>query len=119
MIEEIEREKKNEKEPFYIPPPADPFAEPYICDVPPGTDGVELRDMPVSPGVPEMARGGRHMGYREAVDIFMRLAKSHQRTAEEVTALEMGARAMCRRHFQRQRNWARRREAANAEGSAE
>ena len=53
------------------------------------------------------------MGYREAVDIFMRLAKSRQRTAEEVAALEMGARQMCRRHFQRQRNWARRREAAN------
>ena len=93
-------ETETEKEVFTPPPvtepPTDPVGEPQ-------------------PPPPEKER---HMGYREAVDIFMRLAKSRQRTAEEVTALEMAARQMCRRHFQRQRNWARRREAANEEGGA-
>ena len=55
------------------------------------------------------------MSRLEAVAILMRLARSRSRTEDEVVALEMGARRMFCRHFQSQRNWARRRAAANGE----
>jgi peptidoglycan hydrolase CwlO-like protein len=51
-----------------------------------------------------------HMGKPEAIAILARLAARRDLTAEEVTALEMGARRLLAKHCQRQRNWARRRE---------
>ena len=56
-----------------------------------------------------------HMSRSEAITILMRLAAGRTRTVEEVTALQMGALRLLTRSFQRQRNWARRREVeANA-----
>lgn len=56
-----------------------------------------------------------HMSRSEAITVLMRLAAGRTRTVEEVTALQMGALRLLTRSFQRQRNWARRREvAANA-----
>jgi len=60
----------------------------------------------------------RHMSRPEAAQVLMELAASRDRTAREIDALEMGARRMMCRHFQRQRNWARRREAKKEGGEA-
>lgn len=54
----------------------------------------------------------QHMSRSEAITILMRLAAGRTRTVEEVTALQMGALRLLTRSFQRQRNWARRREVA-------
>lgn len=53
-----------------------------------------------------------HMSRSEAITILMRLAAGRTRTVDEVTALQMGALRLLTRSFQRQRNWARRREVA-------
>ena len=68
-------------------------------DLPSGADGVEPKP-----------RGERHLSNGEAIAILARLAAERKRTVDEVTALEMGARRMLCRAFQKQRNWARRRE---------
>ena len=68
-------------------------------DLPSGADGVEPK-----------LRGERHMSNIEAAAILGRMAAASWVTVDEVTALEMGARRLMNRHFQRQRNWARRRE---------
>ena len=60
-------------------------------------------------GVEPMSRGERHMSKVEAAAILGRMAAASWVTVDEVTALEMGARRLMNRHFQRQRNWARRR----------
>ena len=73
------------------------MAQPTTHDLPPGFDGVE-------PGIPE-----RHISKGEAIAILARLAAERTRTVDEVTALEMGARLLLCRAFQKQRNWARRR----------
>lgn len=65
-------------------------------DLPSGADGVV-------PGE------DRHLSNGEAIAILARLAAERKRTVDEVTALEMGARRMLCRAFQKQRNWARRR----------
>ena len=70
---------------------------PIPTSLPGGFDGVE-------PGMPE-----RHLTNGEAIAILARLAGERTRTVDEVTALEMGARRMLCRAFQKQRNWARRR----------
>ena len=51
----------------------------------------------------------RRMSRVEAVAILMALAKERSMGVEQVTALQMGAGLMMTKHFQRQRNWARRR----------
>lgn len=66
-------------------------------DLPSGADGVEPKP-----------RGERHMSNVEAAAILGRMAAASWVTVDEVTALEMGARRLMNRHFQRQRNWARR-----------
>ena len=53
----------------------------------------------------------RKMSRIEAISIICRLAVSRKRTADEVTALQMGARYLLKKHFERQRNWAKRRAA--------
>ena len=68
-------------------------------DLPSGADGVEPK-----------SRGERHMSNIEAAAILGRMAACSWVTVDEVTALWMGARRMMNRHFQRQRNWARRQE---------
>ena len=67
-------------------------------DLPSGADGVEPK-----------LRGERHMSNIEAAAILGRMAAASWVTVDEVTALEMGARRMLCRAFQKQRNWARRR----------
>ena len=52
-------------------------------------------------------KGGDSMRAEEAVAILARLARSRSRTEDEVSALQMGARRLLARHFQRQRNWAK------------
>lgn len=74
------------------------LAQPEMGDLPDGGDGTV-------PGKPE-----RHLSNGEAIAILARLAAERTRTVDEVTALEMGARRMLCRAFQKQRNWARRRE---------
>ena len=73
------------------------MAQPPLHDLPPGFDGVE-------PGMPE-----RHLTNGEAIAILARLAVERTRTVDEVTALEMGARRMLCRVFQKERSRARRR----------
>ena len=51
----------------------------------------------------------RHMSRVEAIGILMALAKKRSMGVEQVTALQMGAGLMMAKHFQRHRNWARRR----------
>ena len=87
------------------------------CKVPPGADGVEIEPSatPISPDAPVMARGEeRHMSLSEATEILMRLAVKRDRTEDEVTALQMGSQRMIAKHFQKQRNLARRRAARAA-----
>ena len=52
---------------------------------------------------------GRHLTYGEMIAILARLATERTRTVDEVTALEMGARRMLCRAFQKERSRARRR----------
>ena len=68
-------------------------------DLPSGADGVEPKP-----------RCESHMSKVEAAASLGRMAAASWVTGDEVTALEMGARRLMNRHFQRQRNWARRRE---------
>jgi hypothetical protein len=76
-------------------------------------DGVEPRDTPISPDAPKMGRGeDRYMSRPEAIYILGKLATSRRINVDGVTALQMGARSLMKRHFDRQRNWARRRERA-------
>lgn len=80
-------------------------------DLPPGADGVEPRDTPISPDAPKMERGeDRYMSRPEAIYILGKLATSRRINVDGVIALQMGARSLMKRHFDRQRNWARRRE---------
>ena len=50
-----------------------------------------------------------HMTRREAVGRLMRLACNPRISEDDVVALEMGARRMMCRHFQKQRSWAKKR----------
>jgi len=86
-----------------------------LCAIMP--DAASTLDRP-----PEMVRvgaaeGGRdHMGRPDAAAILCRMATSRKVNVNGVIALQMGVRSLLKRHFDRQRNWARRREqAANAE----
>lgn len=89
------------------------MANPPLGDLPPGADGVEPRDTPLSPDAPKMERGeDRYMSSPEAVYILGKLATSRRINVDGVIALQMGARALMKRHFDRQRDWARRRERA-------
>ena len=72
-------------------------------DIPPAAE-------PIQPGTPKMVPGEKpHMTRREAVGRLMRLAGNPRISEEDVVALEMGARRMLCRHFQKQRSWARKR----------
>ena len=85
----------------------------------------EVKDAPtpLDPSAPEMVRGGvrpkadaDRMSRPEAVNILCRMATMRKVDVNGVIALQMGVRSLLKRHFDRQRNWARRREqAANAE----
>jgi len=79
---------------------------PPLGDLPLGADGTEPKQ-----------ENERHMSKIEATNIICRLAANRNRTADEVTALQMGARYIIKRHFERQRNWARRRERQQADNS--
>lgn len=57
------------------------------------------------------------MSNPEAASILCRMATSHKLTVDGVTALQMGVRSLMKRHFDRQRNWAKRR--MRAAGEAE
>lgn len=101
----------------YLTPPAAIdaiMANPPLGDLPPGIDGVvEPRDTPLSPDAPKLERGeDRYMSRPEAIYILGKLATSRRINVDGVTALQMGARSLFKRHFDRQRNWARRRERA-------
>ena len=54
----------------------------------------------------------RYMSKIEAAHILARLATSRRVNTGGVVALQMGVRALMKRQFDRQRNYARRREAA-------
>ena len=100
---------------YHTPPPAIDaiMANPPFGDLPPGIDGVEPRDTPISPDAPKMERGeDRYMSRPEAIYILGKLATSRRINVDGVIALQMGARELFKRHFDRQRNWARRRERA-------
>lgn len=62
-------------------------------------------------------RGDSYMSKPEAAYILCRMATSRKVDVSGVTALQMGVRSLMKRHFDRQRNWARRR--ARAAGEAE
>ncbi len=57
------------------------------------------------------------MSNPEAAYILCRMATSRKVDVSGVTALQMGVRSLMKRHFDRQRNWAKRR--MRAAGEAE
>lgn len=70
---------------------------------------------PIQPGAPKMVPGeDRRMSKPEAAYILAKLATSRRVNTGGVIALQMGVRAILKRHFDRQRNWAKRREAKAA-----
>ena len=76
-------------------------------------------DKPLSPDAPQMAQGeDRHMSAPEAMQILMELARKRSMSIDQVDALEMGARRLFNRHFQKQRNWAKRRAARSVCGDS-
>ena len=84
------------------------LANPPMVDIPPA-------DEPLDPKAPKLVRGEDHMSYPEASAILMELARKRTMSVDQVNALEMGVRRLLNRHFQRQRNWAKRRAARLAE----
>ena len=80
----------------------------------------EVKDAPtpLDPSAQKLVRPKMdedHMSRPEAVNILCRMATSRKVDVKGVIALQMGVRSLLKRHFDRQRNWARRREqAANA-----
>ena len=72
---------------------------PPLSNLPPGADGTEPKQ-----------ENERHMSSGEAIAVLAGLAADRRRTADEVTALQMGAQRLLARHFQRNRSHARRRE---------
>jgi hypothetical protein len=82
-----------------------------------------MANPPLDPPAPETGGGatreGRdsHMSKPEAAYILCRMATSRKLTVDGVTALQMGVRSLMKRHFDRQRNWAKRR--MRAAGEAE
>ena len=77
-----------------------------------GPIGPDTPNTPPPPSKPNHME--RHMSRIEAVGLLMALAKKRSMSEDQVTALQMGAGLMMTKHFQRQRNWARRR--ARVEG---
>ena len=74
---------------------------------------------PIDPSTPKMVQGeDRHMTYPEASAILMELARKRTMSVDQVNALEMGVRRLLNRHFQRQRNWAKRRAARSVCGDS-
>ena len=73
---------------------------------------------PIDPSAPKMVRGEDHMSYPEASAILMELARNRTMSVDQVNALEMGVRRLLNRHFQRQRNWAKRRAARSVCGDS-
>ena len=94
------------------------LANPPMGDIQPADEPLDPnapkmvpRDTPISPDAPKMERGeDRYMSRPEAVYILGKLATSRRINEDGVIALQMGARSLMKRHFDRQRNWARRRE---------
>lgn len=81
-------------------------------DIPPA-------DEPIQPGAPQMVPGeDRRMSRPEAAYILAKLATSRRVNLGGVIALQMGVRAMLKRHFDCQRNWAKRREARSVCGDS-
>lgn len=85
---------------------------PEPLDIPPAAE-------PIAPNAQKMAQGeDRHMSYPEASAILMELARKRSMSIDQVNALEMAVRRLMCRHFQRQRNWAKRRAARSACGDS-
>ena len=89
---------------FFTPPAAfEAIMQNPPFDIPPTPE-------PIQPGTPKMVPGEeRPMSRPEAAYILAKLATSSRVNAGGVIALQMGARAILKRHFDRQRNWAKRR----------
>ena len=89
---------------FFTPPAAfEAIMQNPPFDIPPTPE-------PIQPGTPKMVPGEeRPMSRPEAAYILAKLATSRRVNAGGVIALQMGARAILKRHFDRQRNWAKRR----------
>lgn len=85
------------------------LANPPMGNMPSGADGTE--------GTTASGEG-RHMSYPEASTILMELARNRTMSVDQVNALEMGVRRLLVRHFQRQRNWAKRRAARSVCGDS-
>lgn len=74
-----------------------------------------LQDAGPAAAAPSAASEERHLSRIDAARILGILAAKRNRTPEEVTALQMGALRLMQKHFQRHRNYAKRR--ANEEES--
>lgn len=85
------------------------MGNPPMGNLPSGADGTE--------GTTASGED-RHMSYPEASAILMEIARNRTMSVDQVNALEMGVRRLLNRHFQRQRNWARRRAARSASGDS-
>lgn len=90
------------------------MGNPPMGNLPSGADGTEAGD---SKGTTASGED-RHMSYPEASAILMELARNRTMSVDQVNALEMGVRRLLNRHFQRQRNWAKRRAARSACGDS-
>ena len=87
----------------------------FVLANPPMGD-IQPADEPIDPKAPKLVQGeARHMSIPEASGILMELARKRSMSIDQVNALEMAVRRLMCRHFQRQRNWAKRRAARLAE----
>ena len=70
---------------------------------------------PLQPGTPQMEQGEQpHMRRDVAAGILMDLMRKRTMSVDQVEALKMGAHRLMKKHFEKQRFHAKRREAAAA-----
>ncbi len=86
-------------------------ANPPMGEPTAGTGSLPPLNLPAGADGTEPGEDGRqdHLSNVEAIAILAELARKRTRTLAEVEALMMGANRLFHRHFQRQKNWARRR----------
>lgn len=126
LEEEAWYRMKRETKPGEKPDPAAGtgafFTKPEILDAVLGNPPLDIPPAaePIDPNAPKMERGERHMSNPEAAFILADMAFARRNSVDDVTALQMGVNRLMVRHFQKQRNWARRRAARlRAEGATE
>ena len=96
---------------FFTPPEAiDAITQNPPLDIPPAAE-------PIQPGTPKMVPGEKpHMRRDVAAGLLMGLMRKRTMSEDHVVALNMGAHWLMKKHFEKQRYWARRRALRSACG---